>query len=150
MVVQHFSFSQAGYRRRSNVCILCVIFRTAVLLILKTSVSQYIYIYIYLLTYHLPAFTVTRKKEKKTPGTRDKNYLESPPGGKRKKYHRTRKRKGQLRHTSWKKSRNMQSVGQKKNKTHRKMPQCYHYKSAQYEVEPITKIKFNRKSEFSG
>ena len=32
----------------------------------------------------------------------------------------------------------MQSVGQKKNKTHRKMPQCYNYKSAQYEVEPIS------------
>ena len=43
----------------------------------------------------------------------------------------------------------MQSVGQKKNKTHRKMPQCYNYKSAQYEVEPIAKIKFNRESEFS-
>ena len=35
----------------------------------------------------------------------------------------------------------MQSVGQKKNKTHRKMPQCYNYKSAQYKVEPIAKIK---------
>ena len=33
----------------------------------------------------------------------------------------------------------MQSVGQKKNKTHRKMPQCYNYKSAQYEVEVIYK-----------
>ena len=42
----------------------------------------------------------------------------------------------------------MQSVGQKKNnnKTQRKMPQ---YKSAQYEVEPITKINLNRVSEFS-
>ena len=29
-------------------------------------------------------------------------------------------RKCQLRHTSWKKSRDMQLVGQKKNKTHRK------------------------------
>ena len=42
----------------------------------------------------------------------------------------------------------MQSVGQNKNKTHRKM-QCYNYKSAQYEVEPITKINLNRESEFS-
>ena len=40
----------------------------------------------------------------------------------------------------------MQSVGQKKNKTHRKMPQCYNYKSAQYEVESITKINLNRNS----
>ena len=43
----------------------------------------------------------------------------------------------------------MQSVGQKKNKTHRKMPQCNNYKSAPYEVEPITKINLNRESEFS-
>ena len=34
----------------------------------------------------------------------------------------------------------MQSVGQKKIKTHRKMPQCYNSKSAQYEVEPIKKL----------
>ena len=43
----------------------------------------------------------------------------------------------------------MQSVGQKKNKTQSKMTQCYNYKSAQYEVEPITKINLNRDSEFS-
>ena len=43
----------------------------------------------------------------------------------------------------------MQSVGQKKNKTHHKMLQCYNNKSAQYEVEPITKINLNRESEFS-
>ena len=43
----------------------------------------------------------------------------------------------------------MQSAGQKKNKTHRKMPQCYNYKSAQYEVEPITKFNLNHKLEFS-
>ena len=41
----------------------------------------------------------------------------------------------------------MQSVGQKKNKTHRKMPQCYNYKSVQYEVEPIRKINLNHESE---
>ena len=35
----------------------------------------------------------------------------------------------------------MQSVGQKKNQTHRKTPQCYNYQSAQYEVEPIIKTK---------
>ena len=29
------------------------------------------------------------------------------------------------------------------------MPQCYNYESAQYEVEPITKINLNRESEFS-
>ena len=42
----------------------------------------------------------------------------------------------------------MQSVGQKKkNKTHCKMLQCYNYKSARYEVEPITKINLNHESE---
>ena len=40
----------------------------------------------------------------------------------------------------------MQSVSQKKNKTYRKMLQCYNYKSTQYEVEPITKINLNRES----
>ena len=48
-------------------------------------------------------------------------YLESPPGGKRKKNIIGQKeRKGQPRHTTWKKSRDMQSVGQKKTKTLRK------------------------------
>ena len=32
---------------------------------LSLSLCLYIYIYIYLLTYYLPAFTVTRKKENK-------------------------------------------------------------------------------------
>ena len=46
--------------------------------------SIYIYIYIYLLTYYLPAFTVTRKKEKNPPGTRDKNISNHCLGEKRK------------------------------------------------------------------
>ena len=39
------------------------------------SAKEYIhiYIYIYLLTYYLPAFTVNREKEKKTPVSRDDN-----------------------------------------------------------------------------
>ena len=40
----------------------------------------------------------------------------------------------------------MQSASQKKKKTHRKLLQCYNYKSAQYEVEPIRKINLNRES----
>ena len=88
----------------------------------------YIYIYIYLLTYNLPAFTVTRIKEKKTPGSRDNNISNFRPGEKEKNIIGQKKRKGQLRHTSWKKSRDMQSVGQKKKKTHRKMLQCYNYR----------------------
>ena len=57
--------------------------------------------YIYLLIYYLPAFTVTRKKKKKTPGTRDKNISNHRPGEKRKNIiGQKKKRKGQLRHTS--------------------------------------------------
>ena len=62
-----------------------------------TYICIYVYIsvyeYMYLLTYYLPAFTVTRKKEKKTPGTRDKNNSNHRPGEKRKKYQRTKKEK---------------------------------------------------------
>ena len=88
------------------------------------------------------------KRKITPPGTRDKNISNRRPGKKRKNIIGQKKRKGQLCHTSWKKSRGMQSVGQKKNKTHRKMPQCYNYKSAQYEVEPITKINLNCKLEY--
>ena len=106
------------------------------------------------LTYYLPAFTVTRKKEKKkkTPGTTDNN-ISNHRRGKKKKYHKKKKkkkgrrrRKGQFRHTSWKKKKkkNQERCNQlvkRKIKTHRKLLQCYNYKSAQYKVESITKIK---------
>ena len=110
----------------------------------------YIYIHINLLSTSIHGYQEKRKKNRLEQEI--KKYLESPPGGKRKNIigqKKKKKRKGQFRHTSRKKSRNMQSVGQKKNKTHRKMPQCYNYKSAQYKVKPITKIKLNRESEFS-
>ena len=48
--------------------------------------------YVYLLTCYLPAFMVTRKKEKNRQEQEIK-YLESPTGGKKKKYHRTKKKK---------------------------------------------------------
>ena len=67
-------------------------------MIANTYFPNYIYIYIYLLTYYLPAFTVTRKK--KPPGTRDKNISNHRPWKKRKNIIRQKKRKGQLRHTS--------------------------------------------------
>ena len=82
------------------------------------------YIYIYLLTYYLPAFTVTRKKEKKrqeqeikisritTRGKKEKNII----GQKKKK---KRKEKANFVTPVEKKSRDMQSVGQMNNKTHR-------------------------------
>ena len=53
----------------------------------------YIYIYIYLLILYLPAFPVPEKK--KPPGTGDKKYLESPPGGKRKNIIGEKEKKGQ-------------------------------------------------------
>ena len=46
----------------------------------------YIYLYIYtkyLLTYYLPACTVTRKNKKKTPEFRDNNILDHRLGEKR-------------------------------------------------------------------
>ena len=42
----------------------------------------------------------------------------------------------------------MQSVGQKKNKTHRKTLQCYNHKSAQHEWSQLQN-NLNRESEFS-
>ena len=77
-----------------------------------------IYIFTNLLSTSIHGY---QEKRKKTPGTRDKNNSNHRPGKKRKNIiEQKKRRKGQLRHTSWKRSRDMQSVGQKKNKTHRK------------------------------
>ena len=112
----------------------------------------YIYIYIYLLINYLPAFTVTRKKEKKREKNPARNkrsrYLESSSGEKRKNIIGQKERKGQPRHTSWKKSRDKQSVGQKKNKTHRQfcnatITRLLNMSGANY------KINLNCESEFS-
>ena len=73
----------------------------------------YIYMYIYILTNLL---STSKEKEKKSPEFRDNNISNNCLGKKEKDYRETKKkkkRKGQLRHTSWKKSRDMQSVGQK-------------------------------------
>ena len=58
---------------------------------------------------------VTRKKKKNPPGTRDKNISNHRPGEK-KNIIGQKERKRQPRHTTWKKSKDMQSVGQKKTK----------------------------------
>ena len=79
--------------------------------------NMLIYIYIYILTYYLPAFTVTRKKEKKTPRTRDNNISNYRPGEKRKNIIGQKKKKRPTSSHQLKKSRDMQSVGQKKKKT---------------------------------
>ena len=106
-----------------------------------TYIYTYIYIYTCLLIYYLSAFPVTRKKEKKPLGTRDKKKLEAPRGGKNKKYHRTKIKINAKSVTPVeKKSRDMQSPGQKKNKTHRKTLQCYNYKSSQHEWSQLQRI----------
>ena len=60
---------------------------------------------------------VPEKKEKTPPGTRDKSILNHHLGGKKKKIIGQNERKGQPLLTPWKKSRDTQSIGQKKTKT---------------------------------
>ena len=71
--------------------------------------------------------------EKKTPGTRDKISRITARGKKRKNIIGQKEKKGQPRHTTWKKSRDMQTVGQKKTKTLRQHCNATNYKSAQHE-----------------
>ena len=72
----------------------------------------YIYIYIYILLTDLLSTSIPgdKKKEKNPPEFRDNNI--SNHCLEEKKVYREKK-KVQLRHTNWKKSRDMQSVGQK-------------------------------------
>ena len=118
--------------------------------ILHTHKYIYIYIFTNLLSTSIHGYREKRKKN--PPGTRDKNISNQRPrekikniiGQKKKK----KKRKGQLRHTSWKKSRDMQSVGQKKNKTHRK--RCNTIITRVLNTSGVNyKIDLNRESEFS-
>ena len=89
---------------------------------------------------------VTRKKEKKTRQEQEKKISRITARGKRKNIIGQKERKGQPRHTSWKKSRDMQSVGQKKTKTHHKrcnatITRVLNTSGANY------KINLNRESE---
>ena len=83
--------------------------------------KQYIYIYIYIYIYtNLISTSIPGYKKKKIRQEQEVKISRITARGKKKKYYRTKKkkkRKGQPRHTSWKKSRDMQSVGQKKTKT---------------------------------
>ena len=102
-----------------------------------------IYIYINLISTSIHG---TRKKEKKLPGTRDKSISNHRPGEKEKNIICQKERKGQLRQTPWKKSRDMQSVGQKKTKTFREscnatITRVLNTSAANY------KINLNRESE---
>ena len=111
------------------------------------------YIYIYLLIYYQPAFTVTKNKKikkerKETVRNKRQKYVESPPGGKKKKCHRTKRKKRPTPSHQSKKSRDVQSVGQKKTKTCRKhcnatITRVLNKSGANY------KINLNRESEFS-
>ena len=76
----------------------------------STKFTIYIYIYIYLLIYYLPTFTVTKKK-KKIRQNSEITTSRITAWGKKKKIIGRKKRKGQLRHTSWKKKQIKQSSG---------------------------------------
>ena len=92
-----------------------------VYLSMSLSLSLYIYIYIYIFTNLISTSihgTKKKKNEKPPPGTRDKSILNHRPGEKEKNIGQ-KERKGQPRPTPWKKSRDTQSVGQKKTKTFR-------------------------------
>ena len=117
---------------------------------LFSTITIYIYIYIFtnLLSTNIHGYQEKRKK--KLPRTRDKNISNHRPGEKRKNIMGQKKeRKGQLRHTIWKKSRDMQSVGQKKKikptvkRCNATITRVLNTSGANY------KINLNRESEFS-
>ena len=110
------------------------------------SIIIIIYIYINLLSTSIHGYQ--KKRKKNPPGVRNQNISNHRPGEKGKNIIGQKERKGQPRHTSWKKSRYMQSVGQKKNKTHRKrstatITRVLNTCGANY------KINLNHKSQFS-
>ena len=90
----------------------------------------YIYIYIYILT-NLLSTSIHSDKEKekgkKNARIQRYQYLGSVPGEKRNRLSREKKRKDQLRHTSWKKKQAICNQFIKSTKTHHKMLQCYNY-----------------------
>ena len=110
---------------------------------------MYIYIFTNLLSTSIHGYEKKKKKKKKKPsGTRDKNISNHHPGEKRKNVIGQKERKGQPRHTSRKKSRDVPSVGQKKTKICRKrcnaiIARVLNTSGANY------KINLNRESEFS-
>ena len=109
--------------------------------------KKYIYIFTNLLSTSIHGYQ--KKKKKKPPsGTRDKNISNHRPGEKRKNVIGQKERKGQPRHTSRKKSRDVQSVGQKKTKTCRK--RCNATTTRVLNTSGANnKINLNLESEFS-
>ena len=87
---------------------------------------MYIHIYICLLTYNLPAFTVTREK---TPPAefRDNNILNHCLGKKEKFFGEKNKEKANF-VTPVEKNQEICNPLVKRTKTHRKMLQFYYYK----------------------
>ena len=100
----------------------------------------YIYIYIYILIYNLPAFTVTKKKKKKPCQNSEITNLESLPGEKRKKLSGKKKKRPTSSHQLKKIKRYAISWSKEQDPT-AKCCNATITKSAQYEIEPITKIK---------
>ena len=89
----------------------------------------YIYIYIYIFTNLLSTSIhgTRKKKRKKTRQEQEIKVSRITARGKKKKIIGQRERKGQPRPTPWKKSKDTQSVGQKKTKNLPRILQCYNY-----------------------
>ena len=100
-------------------------------LLIKPMIPLYIYIYIFT---NLISTSIhgTRKKRKKTRQEQEIKVSRITARGKKEKIIGQKERKGQPRPIPWKKSRDTQSVGQKKTKNLPRILQCYNYKSAQH------------------
>ena len=108
-----------------------------------------VYIYIYYIYTNLISTSIhgtRKKKQRKNPRQEQElKYLESPPGGKRKKY-RSKRKKRPTSSDPLKKIKDTQSVGQKKTKTFREscnatITKVLNTSGANY------KINLNRESE---
>ena len=106
-----------------------------------THTHIYIYIYIYLQTNNLPAFTVTRKKEKKCQELKIIISRISARGEKERNIIGQKKKRLTSSHLLKKIKRYAISWSKEKEKPTVNCCNATITKSAQYKVEPITKIK---------
>ena len=100
----------------------------------------YIYIYIYLLIYYLPTFTVTEKKKRKQSEFRD-NKSRITAWGKKKKIIGEKEKERPTSSHQLKKIKRYAISWSKEQKPTAKRCNATITKSAQYQIEPITKIK---------
>ena len=130
-----------GSRRKyvDRKCLLCLM---KYVLTKKCYQNIYIYIYTNLLSTSIHGYQEKRKKKETSPppGTRDDNISNHCPGGKRKNIIGQKKEKANFVTPVEKNQEICNQLVKRKIKTHRKLLQCYNYMSAQYKVEPITKI----------